>query len=53
MSIWTGLTIPPAAVLNATARKTEYCLCPRCRKHEPVLESGLCERCDQVCAQAL
>ncbi|MBK1883083.1 isoleucine--tRNA ligase [Luteolibacter pohnpeiensis] len=34
--------------LSATARKTELQLCPRCRKHEPLLESGLCERCDDV-----
>ena len=39
---------PKAPCSTATARKTEHCLCPRCRKHEPVLESGLCERCDEV-----
>ncbi len=36
--------------LSATARKTELPLCPRCRRHEPILESGLCERCDAVLA---
>ena len=34
--------------LQATARKTVLPLCPRCRKHEPVLTSGLCGRCDSV-----
>ena len=35
--------------LAATARKTGHHLCPRCRKHEPLRERGLCERCDEVC----
>ncbi len=43
-----GLTATLGEVLNATARKTDYLVCPRCRKHEPLLESGLCERCDEV-----
>ncbi len=43
-----GLTATVGEVLNATARKTELPLCPRCRKHELLLDSGLCERCDQV-----
>ncbi len=43
-----GLTAKTGAALDATARKTEHSLCPRCRKHEPVLESGLCQRCDDV-----
>ena len=34
--------------LEAEARMTGHPLCPRCRKHEPVNESGLCERCEQV-----
>jgi isoleucyl-tRNA synthetase len=40
-----GLTATVGGELAATARKTELPLCPRCRKHEPLLESGLCERC--------
>jgi isoleucyl-tRNA synthetase len=44
-----GLSATTGPVLDATARKTEHPLCPRCRKHEPVLESGLCERCAEVC----
>jgi isoleucyl-tRNA synthetase len=48
-----GLNAEPGAVLNATAKKTEHCLCPRCRKHEPLLASGLCARCDDVCRAAL
>jgi hypothetical protein len=26
--------------------------CPRCRRHEPLLESGLCQRCDDVIQNA-
>ena len=43
-----GLTATLGEELTATARKTNHSLCPRCRKHEPLLESGLCERCDEV-----
>jgi isoleucyl-tRNA synthetase len=45
-----GLTATVGDELGATARKTDHALCPRCRKHEPLLESGLCERCDSVVA---
>jgi isoleucyl-tRNA synthetase len=44
-----GLTATKGSGLAATARKTDHCLCPRCRKHEPLLASGLCVRCDEVC----
>ncbi|RYD61294.1 MAG: isoleucine--tRNA ligase, partial [Verrucomicrobiaceae bacterium] len=44
-----GLSATLGEELSATARKTDLPLCPRCRKHEPLLESGLCERCDDVC----
>ena len=37
-----------ADTLQATARMTGHPLCPRCRKHEPVVASGLCARCDSV-----
>jgi isoleucyl-tRNA synthetase len=37
--------------LSATARKTDLPLCPRCRRHEPLVESGLCERCEEVCGR--
>ncbi len=43
-----GLEVNWSDELTATARKTELCLCPRCRKHEPLVESGLCERCNAV-----
>jgi isoleucyl-tRNA synthetase len=43
-----GLRATVGEELSASARKTELPLCPRCRKHEPLLESGLCERCDAV-----
>ncbi len=48
-----GLTATVGGELAATARKTELCLCPRCRKHEPLLESGICGRCDEVCSGGL
>ena len=43
-----GLKASIGSELSATAKKTDDPLCPRCRKHEPLLESGLCERCDEV-----
>jgi len=43
-----GLEVSIGDALAATSRKTELPLCPRCRRHEPLLESGLCERCDAV-----
>jgi isoleucyl-tRNA synthetase len=42
------LNVTQGSELSATAAKTELPLCPRCRRHEPVLESGLCGRCDEV-----
>jgi len=44
------LKVTQGTELSATAAKTELPLCPRCRRHEPVLESGLCARCDEVVA---
>jgi len=43
-----GLTAEAGSELSATAKKSEHELCPRCRKHEPTLESGLCQRCEDV-----
>jgi isoleucyl-tRNA synthetase len=43
-----GLSVQQGSELSATARKTDLALCPRCRKHEPVITSGLCQRCDDV-----
>ncbi len=43
-----GLKATTGEALAATARKTDHGLCPRCRKHEPLVESGLCERCAAV-----
>ncbi len=45
-----GLTASEGAEVTATACKTSHPLCPRCRKHEPVLDSGLCGRCAAVVA---
>jgi isoleucyl-tRNA synthetase len=42
------LSVQQGAELSATARKSDLPLCPRCRKHEPVLESGICQRCEDV-----
>jgi isoleucyl-tRNA synthetase len=44
-----GLSVTVGTELSASSRRTDLPLCPRCRKHEPVLESGLCARCDEVC----
>jgi isoleucyl-tRNA synthetase len=46
------LTATTGTELTAAATKTDLPLCPRCRKHEPVLESGLCQRCDDVISTA-
>jgi len=46
------LTASLGAELTASAKKTDLPLCPRCRKHEPVLASGLCQRCNDVIATA-
>ena len=46
-----GLTVAAGESLTAVARRTDLSLCPRCRKHEPLVESGLCGRCDQVTIQ--
>jgi isoleucyl-tRNA synthetase len=43
-----GLKATVGDALHASAFKTAFPLCPRCRKHEPLLDSGLCERCDEV-----
>ena len=43
-----GLTATEGTELTATAKKTDLPLCPRCRKHEPVLASGICQRCEDV-----
>ena len=43
-----GLSATPGEALAATARKTDHALCPRCRKLEPLLPAGLCQRCAEV-----
>jgi isoleucyl-tRNA synthetase len=43
-----GLSATAGHTLAATARKTNHLLCPRCRKHEPLLAGGLCARCEDV-----
>jgi len=46
--ILADLTVKTGEEFTATATKTEYQMCPRCRRYEPLLESGVCERCDTV-----
>jgi isoleucyl-tRNA synthetase len=47
------LTAATGTELAATAKKTDLPLCPRCRKHEPVVASGLCQRCEDVIMKPL
>ena len=44
------LKVEQGETFSAEASKTEYAMGPRCRRYEPLLESGLCERCDAVVA---
>jgi len=43
-----GLAATAGSGTSATVRKTDLPLCPRCRKHEPVVASGLCQRCHDL-----
>lgn len=42
------LDVSAGKELKASARRTDYEMCPRCRRHEPLNESGLCSRCENV-----
>lgn len=42
------LDVVDGAELTATVRKSGFAMCPRCRRYEPLLSSGLCERCESV-----
>jgi len=42
------LNVETGDEISATAEKTSYEMCPRCRRYEPLQESGLCERCEEV-----
>ena len=46
--IISSLTVEGGDALAARAEKSTYALCPRCRRLEPLLPSGLCQRCDDV-----
>lgn len=46
------LSVKHGVSLSAAAAKTALPLCPRCRKHEPVVASDLCQRCDDVISTA-
>jgi len=34
--------------LSVSVEKTVFYMCPRCRRYEPLVDSGLCARCDAV-----
>ena len=34
--------------VKAVATQTEHCMCPRCRRYEPLLDTGMCQRCNEV-----
>ncbi|HEY1123074.1 MAG TPA: class I tRNA ligase family protein, partial [Haloferula sp.] len=42
------LDVSAGKVLSAKAAKTNYGMCPRCRRYEPLGKSGLCARCESV-----
>lgn len=46
--IISSLTVTKGSELAASAAKTEYAMCPRCRRYEPTNEEGLCARCAAV-----
>lgn len=46
--IISSLSVEVGEGLSAQAEKSTYGLCPRCRRLEPLLESGLCQRCHDV-----
>ena len=46
--ILADLKVTTGSEFAAEASKTEYAMCPRCRRYEPLLESGVCERCESV-----
>lgn len=44
-----SLKVQKGTELAATAAKTEYAMCPRCRRYEPAVnEDGLCARCAAI-----
>ena len=42
------LDVSAGKALSAKAAKTSYCMCPRCRRYEPLGKSGVCARCESV-----
>ncbi len=46
--ILADIKLVEGAELSATAKATEHCMCPRCRRYEPLLDNGLCQRCADV-----
>jgi len=49
--ILSDIRIESGSELSASAEKSPYAMCPRCRRYEPsVNEEGLCQRCADVIA---
>jgi isoleucyl-tRNA synthetase len=46
--ILADLDVSAGSSLSAKASKTHHEMCPRCRRYEPLGESGLCARCESV-----
>lgn len=46
--ILADLKVGKGGELAAEASKTAHDMCPRCRRYEPLLSDGLCERCSSV-----
>ena len=45
--ILAGLTVVAGDEVSATAKATEHCMCPRCRRYEPLV-TDICQRCNDV-----
>lgn len=46
--ILSDLKVEKGSEFTAVAEATEHAMCPRCRRYEPLLVSGLCGRCSEV-----
>ncbi|BDS06019.1 isoleucine--tRNA ligase [Oceaniferula spumae] len=45
--ILSKLNVINGAEISATAKATDHCMCPRCRRYEPLV-TDLCQRCSEV-----
>ena len=46
--ILSELKVVTGDTISAEVKATEHCMCPRCRRYEPLLDSGVCPRCEGV-----